>query len=363
MARLALGLLLALLTACGSSDGSNGGAAPGGNPDSGPVTPPGDGGTPDAAGEKTPQPDVPVGTCGPDAALLLSAEDKGSFYDLGDLVVDDTYVYYTRIGGVFRAPKIGGPPQRMTEGINGNASRIAQDATHVYWADAFNTIRRTAKAGGPVEDVVAAPIVLPPDDQEIVRGLTIESGTLIYGGELVVARKGFVRTVAVTGGTVTTLYDGTQAIPVAGCSPAYVSDVATRGSDVLFAHSCGSIVKVPMAGGASSLLASGSNGLSGLAVGDAVYFVTQATVQALSNAGAVTVVATGTAVAEGLVRDGATLYVTSTTGLAKVAAAGGAWTTLSSLNARRGVVTDATRVYWIVSDAAKNVRGICYRTK
>ena len=98
--------------ASGPSGADDGGGSPGvGSADASPT----DGSSGDA-GVVSPA----LGTCGADAALLVSGND------IADLVLDDAAIYFTRVGGVYRVAKAGGTPQKLAAGLNGNPGPLAQ---------------------------------------------------------------------------------------------------------------------------------------------------------------------------------------------------------------------------------------------
>jgi hypothetical protein len=90
-------------------------------------------------------------------------ETLAAHRSLVSLTLDETHVYYLfggtseaswKDGALYAIPKQGGAPLLVADGLAGTG-RVAVDATHAYWTEAYSfTVRRAPKHGGPAETLV-----------------------------------------------------------------------------------------------------------------------------------------------------------------------------------------------------------------
>jgi hypothetical protein len=207
------------------------------------------------------------------------------------LAIDATHVYYVDYngGGVFSVPKIGGTPTTLATGQK--SVRIAVDATHVYWTnEQGNDILRVPKLGGATEIVHTA---------NTPYGFALDVAMIYYtelraGGSVAVVPKlggvpvpistgenwPFEVTLAPTHVYWTQLSNNAdlRRAPLAGGAPESVltglsnpTAVTNDGTTVFVGvlgngNNKGQVLAVPLAGGATTVLAQAQQQPRGLAV-------------------------------------------------------------------------------------------------
>jgi hypothetical protein len=161
------------------------------------------------------------------------------------IAVDTTSVYWTDhattdIGSVMKVPLGGGTPvvlasnQQMPYGI-------AVDTTNVYWA-AYETLMAVPLGGGTPATLVTA--------QQPIYAFTIDSTELYWSSY------GTLSKVALTGGT-----------PVSLAAVQTAAGIAVDATSLYWTDAYGNAVtKAPLAGGATTSLATGQDGPSAIAV-------------------------------------------------------------------------------------------------
>lgn len=198
--------------------------------------------------------------CGCSAPTVLAGE--ADFF--GGLAIDATSVYWTNAGSVMRVPIGGGAIATLAAAA---ARDIAVDSTAVYWTDS-STVMRVPLAGGNPTTLatgLASPGVIAVDD------------THLYWSDNVA---GTITRAALDGGSPTVL--------ATGQSP---SAIAVDAESVYWTNVNGdapgaAVMKVAIAGGSVTTLASGIQGPWGMAV-DAtdVYWTTEFTVRSVPKGG------------------------------------------------------------------------------
>ncbi len=211
-----------------------------------------------------PPPDGQVlqcGKCGCDHPTVLASGQPTQELQTG-IAVDGTSVYWTN-GNVMKAP-IGGGPVTTLAVAQTNGS-IAVDATSVYWADSRGLMKMPL-AGGPSTTLVPR--------KGDVGSIALDTASVYY-----VAGNGIFK-VPLDGGAPTLLSTAdspdTIAVDAANAYWTNAGDPVTKGS----------VMKVPIGGGAAATLAAGLRSPFGLAV-DAtrVYWTSDSAVNAVPIAG------------------------------------------------------------------------------
>jgi len=115
----------------------------------------------------------PIERCNDGACVIRDLEPA----EVGStpIAVDDELVYYRRSAdSIVKAKVTGGDVVDLASSGSG-VSRMAVDATHLYWSEFGRRILRVPKAGGPSEvvaDIDGHPIVLALDDTYVYATLT-----------------------------------------------------------------------------------------------------------------------------------------------------------------------------------------------
>jgi len=163
---------------------------------------------------------------------------------LGDIAVDDTWVYWTTRDAIMRVP-IGGGMQ--TTFASTSAVTIAIDANDVYWTSG-NAVQKAPRKGGNATTVVAGPAA---------GGIAVD-GVNVYWTDV---RGGTVTKAAKAGGNPTVLATGQSA-----------GSLALDATNVYWTNfnedaPGATVMTVPIAGGTPTVLASHLQGPYGIAVG------------------------------------------------------------------------------------------------
>jgi sugar lactone lactonase YvrE len=276
----------------------------------------------------------------------------------GALASDSQDVYWT--GGIWdrvkKMPAAGGTPVTLWNGSAQAASRaIALDATHVYWATldlttAKYSLSRVPIAGGSREAVVS--------DQPIVDHIAVDSTGVYWTG--VSSEGGSVVKTPLAGGASTTLatHRGVTGIAIDGANVYFTTVDLTDTKK-------GAIMKVAKAGGAPVQLATGESATDGAIAVDATSIYWAAVVDGAHDfirkvpisGGAVTTLATDVHWPVALAVDGAAVYFTTSGrptdpsgvsgSLTKVSLDGGPSTTLARrLGSPGSVALGGARVFW-----------------
>jgi hypothetical protein len=174
------------------------------------------------------------------------------------IAVDASSVYWTDLDGVMKAPLGGGSPTMLATGQSPRG--IAVDATSVYWTNVGYI--------GPSGSVMKAPLeggaaIALASGQYTTQGIAVDATSVYWtNGEGVMK-------VPLGGGTITALVadasrqSGTYAIAVDTASVYWTDDYR------------GTVMKVPLSGGAPTTLASGQGAPYGIAVdATSVYWTT-----------------------------------------------------------------------------------------
>ena len=172
------------------------------------------------------------------------------------IAVDDTSVYWTeQMGGaVMRVPLGGGTPA-----VVANSTlpwNLAVDATSVYWMG--NGVMKAAKGGGPAITLVSQGPILPN------AGIAVDA-TNVYWASGPPAGSSGLSKVPLDGGTPTV---------VAAVMSSAPGPIAIDDASIYYADGSGTVLKVPLAGGAVTTIASGQTNPDAIAVdATSVYWV------------------------------------------------------------------------------------------
>jgi hypothetical protein len=96
------------------------------------------------------------GEAGAAGLLAIYPEEQLGPTYVGALAVDDTALYWIMGSQVYRGAKTGGTFTELSSGSGREVNRLMLDATHAWWMSNGSTINRVPKAGGPIEQFVAA---------------------------------------------------------------------------------------------------------------------------------------------------------------------------------------------------------------
>jgi hypothetical protein len=192
-----------------------------------------------------------------------------SGHEFGRIAVDASSVYFTdgNAGTVMKVPIAGGPTTTLAVGQAG-ARAVAVDATHVYWTSYSSAgcpddggpcspdgaIRRVPIGGGIVTTLASG--------QESPAGLAVDEQNVYWTSLGIRIQDGSVRKVARAGGTPTTLAADQWGVG---------ADIAVGSGYVFWTGNSGgaetaTVRKVPIDGGAVSVVVSGSSNGAGIAV-------------------------------------------------------------------------------------------------
>lgn len=250
------------------------------------------------------------GACGTACASVQLAKDDGE----EGIVVDKTNVYWLTLTTVMKAPLLGGAPTKLASGQS-LTSAIAVDATSVYWGAnrmlmkvplAGGTPITLASSQGTISSIAVDRTSVYWTDLGTGIGLvmkvpvdggppvTLASGQGYPEGIVVDATNaywfdaGYIRTVPLSGGNITTLVSysgqsGTSTIPTAlaiDATNAYWTATDSAGY--------GAVKKVPLSGGPTVMLFSGSGDPTGIAVdATSIYWTDRGQSTAIPDAGVI----------------------------------------------------------------------------
>lgn len=259
------------------------------------------------------------------------------------LAVDDAGVYWTNTGeaadagSVMRVSKDGGSVMPLETGIE-TPRFLAVDATRVYWTTP-TTVTAWSKSSGTLETLASG--------QAYPLGIAVDGQNLYWVND---AANGGVMRMALDGGMPTQIasYGGNANQLVISATTAYWNDLAGR-----------RISSVPLTGGTPTLFFNDSNyDVAGIGIdGINLYYTEESYLGPVGkvplDGGASTILATNNGTF-GVVSDGSYVYYTSPNGDApaydgavlRVPVGGGAPTTLATGGGPWGVAIDATSVYW-----------------
>lgn len=194
---------------------------------------------------------VPLG--GGTVTTLAAAHDG---YAIG-IALSSTQVYWTNAFAVLSMPLDGGAVVTLAPQQN-SATGVVVDATSVYWANQYHTVMKMPLEGG-VATTLAAIQSLTPSGGIAVDGTSVYWGTS-GGGD------GTVVKTPLAGGSITTLATGQNLpnqIAVDGTSVYWTNSgyvtFTPGGFDEPDASFPGSVVKVPLDGGAPTTLSAGGS--------------------------------------------------------------------------------------------------------
>jgi hypothetical protein len=177
------------------------------------------------------------------------------------IAVDATHAYVAAQGSVVELPLAGGVATTLASGAF-DAWGVAVDATHVYWTTSTSVARTTKQPGGSVELIATA---------SIGEGFIAVDGSGVYftaeGDDAV------MKAPLAGGSTVILASDQYDPRGIAlDASNVYWTNYAYNG---WINNDLGSVVSVPKAGGTPDVIASGLSYPTGIAVLGSVYWAMQ----------------------------------------------------------------------------------------
>lgn len=276
-----------------------------------------------------------------EAGNCLTALVKAE-YNIAGLAIDATHAYWTNhtTGTIMKVPITGGVPMTLTSGQT-QPTDIVVDGTHAYWLNQ-DSVMKVPIAGGAATVLASG--------QSYPHSIAVNATHVFWTNN----DDQSVKKVGLGGGVATV---------VATFSNGYPAGIALDGTHVYWGNSDGSVLKVPLAGGTPSALATAPVGADGVAV-DAthVYWTTSFALPSVYkvplSGGAPTLLATvdlGGGNANGRIAVDAThVYwtVDTTPGFVmKISRNGGAPTTIASNQVNPySIAVNATHVYWVSHD-------------
>jgi len=286
-------------------------------------------------------------TCLDGTSACTLTQLAGNLDQPQNIVVDHAYVYFPASDSVYKVPIDGGTPVVIASG-QGTPESVAVDGTGVYWVDTgtTGTIMAAPLDGG-------APFAL-------ASGQSNPSGTVVTGGNVYwVTESGgtdAIMTVPTAGGTPTP-FANVQATNIAvDANNVYACVVLPQPTDGALVMESSQIVRMPLDGGAATVLASQTIA-SPIAV-DAVnvYWLGGAPLElgviAVAIDGGAPVTLAAGIQAHSIVSDGTNLYYslfTSTpSDVMRMPVTGGTPVVVAALqNNPASVAVDGTSVYWM----------------
>ena len=254
------------------------------------------------------------------------------------IAIDGTDVYWTETGSgsIKKAPIAGGAAVTIISGLT-SPTNIGVDGTNVYWKDGSGAIRKAPKAGGTITNLVTG---VSPDFT-----MTIDSVNVYWQDNCSVSK------VSINGGPESDIDPGLGSI----------WDIVADGTNVYLSGG-GSIIRETINGAFPTLLASGQNAPSHLALdSDYLYWTERSatgTVKKIAKSGgAITTLASALNNPTYLASDSSNVYWTDGNSIKKVAVTGGTVTTIASgLINVHGLAVSSTSVIWLDGTTSGSIR-------
>jgi hypothetical protein len=115
-------------------------------------------------------------------STLVTLDDDGGWAAINGITVDDQRFYISGQGGVFYAPRTGGPPT-LVQTYRNQINAMTQDATYLYWAADKNVVRWPKDNSSP-----PALFIQGPADASLVDWLAMAGTDLLWAEETTVTR-------------------------------------------------------------------------------------------------------------------------------------------------------------------------------
>jgi len=284
------------------------------------------------------------GGCSLSRCYTIVAAVKTSYF-----AVNASHVYFTENADVARVPRAGGSVQVLSQSERPGA--MALDQANVYWSDGAlsgATLQKVPLAGGTAQQLAtgiwASNIVV--DASYVYASLDDSSGT------------GSIVKVPIAGGAAVTLAPAQLNNGQLAIDSTYVYWVSL-GDGTQMNNTNGSVMRVPKAGGTVVPLAANVNGPRSLVLANNfVYFGNRVSIQKVpTTSGAVSTVTTTTG-ATALAADAGSIYAGSNvefSSLLQLSLAGVAQSTLAATGYTRALVVDGGTVFWSDSTSLNSV--------
>ena len=265
--------------------------------------------------------------------------------------VNASHVYFAETGNVARVPRAGGAVQVLSQ--SEAPAAIAIDQANVYWIDKASsaaTLRKVPLAGGTGQQLAtgiwASSIAV---DASYVYASVDDSGG---------SGTGSIVKVPVAGGAAVTLAPAQLNNGPLAIDSTYVY-WANLGDGTERHNTDGSVMRVPKAGGSVVTLAANVDGPRSLVLANnSVYFGNWDSIQKVpTTTGAVSTVTTTTG-ATALAADGSSIYACGTAELKpllQLSLAGVEQSTLAATGEARPIVVDGSTVFWSDSTSLNSI--------